>query len=128
GAASRAGKLCGPYRDAYPMIKIITRYSPVPVVFVSGRVAGDDAGYLKSTLLELADHGFDSVALELSEVSAIDSAGIGALLAARGRLVQVGGSLCLVNGSEQFNEDLRDTGMNDLFACYTRLEDVPAPA
>ena len=109
------------------MIKIITRYSAIPVVFVGGQVSGDDAGYLKATLLELIDSGYDSLALELSEVSGVDNVGIGALLAARGRLSQIQGSLCLVNVSEAFTEDLRDTGMTDLFTCYLRLDDVPSP-
>lgn len=110
------------------MIKLLTRYSSVPVVYVGGQIVGDDANNLKSTLLELVDRGYDSLALELGEAVAIDNSGIGALLAARGRLAQIGGKLTLVNCSMEFLEDLRDTGMTDLFACYERLDDLPAPA
>jgi anti-anti-sigma factor len=108
------------------MLKIVTRYSRVPVVYVTGQVVDDDAANLKTTLLDLADKGYEAVALEASGIQGIDSAGIGALLAARGRLGYVGGALSLVGASEKFLDDLRDTGLMDLFVCFDRLEDVPA--
>ncbi|HET6384483.1 MAG TPA: STAS domain-containing protein [Armatimonadota bacterium] len=110
------------------MIKLRTVYTKIPVVYVDGRIVGDDANNLKSTLLDLADRGYDTVALELGEAHEIDSSGIGALLATRGRLAQIGGSMSLVNCSGQLLEDLQNTGVTDLFVCYDRLQDVLNPS
>lgn len=109
------------------MIRLFTRFTPYPVVYAGGMLGDDDANQLKSTLLDLADRGFDSIALEMSEVSGIDNTGIGALLAARGRLAHTGGSLHLVNCSKEVLEDLQDTGMTDLFGLFDQPEDIPAP-
>ncbi|MDQ2731569.1 MAG: STAS domain-containing protein [Armatimonadota bacterium] len=110
------------------MIRLLTRFAPIPIVYAGGLVGGDDANQLKSTLLDLIDRGFDSIALELADVSGIDPVGIGALLAARGRLSHTGGRLHLVNCSKEVLEDLQDTGMTEIFGQYDRPEDIPAPA
>jgi anti-anti-sigma factor len=109
------------------MIQIHTHYSAVPVVRVEGAVTGEDAGYLKSTLLELADSGYESIALLMSGIQAIDTVGIGALLATRARLSPIGGTLYLVNCTGRGADDLRNTGMTELFSCYERVEDIPQP-
>ena len=109
------------------MIRLSTRYAAIPVVHVSGRIVGDDASILKSTLLELVDSGYEQVAVEMGEARGIDNNGIGALLAARGRLTEIGGGLTLVSCSPQLIEDLKDTGMMDLFPCRDRLEEIESP-
>ena len=109
------------------MIRILTRYCRHPVLFVTGRVVGDDADYLKTALLDLVDIGYDAISLELGDVVAIDNVGTAALLSARARLAQIGGSLRLVNCSLDVQEDLQKAGIYEVFPVFGRLEDVPSP-
>ena len=66
------------------------------VIAVGGELDMSAAPDLRSTIHDALDDGAVTLVVDLSEVTFIDSTGIGTLMAAQHRLKEIGGSLELV--------------------------------
>lgn len=73
------------------------------VVAVAGEIDAATAPILKEKLLALVETGVERVVVDLTEVTFIESVGLGTLVAARKRLVAGDKSLCLVIADHQVN-------------------------
>jgi anti-sigma B factor antagonist len=95
----------------------------VTVLQLVGRVVlGDESNHLRTKLKELLSQGKTRLVLDLAEVSYIDSAGLGTLVAgftsARGQ----GANLKLANLTKRFREQLNITKLVTVFDVYDTVD------
>lgn len=88
--------------------------TPPGVLLAVGELDVVSAGHLGAAVRTLADRCTE-VTLDLSGVTFIDGAGVGALLAARRSVIGTGGSLRLRTPHERVRRVLRLTHLEDLF-------------
>ena len=81
------------------------------VVSLSGEIDALTAPRLGSRLFELADEGKRAVVVDLSEVTFMDSTGIGVLLNALSRFTTQNGKLVLVCPTERVMRPFEVTGL-----------------
>jgi anti-sigma B factor antagonist len=77
---------------------------------------------LRAALLERAEHDRHEIIVDLSRLEFLDSTGLGALIGARKRAAEHGGSLRLVAHEGQILRLLRITGLLEVFAVYPSIE------
>jgi stage II sporulation protein AA (anti-sigma F factor antagonist) len=73
----------------------------VAVLAMSGKLDLDSAGLLEAHVKELSEKGVRKLALDLREVSGMDSAGLGEILAIYHRFAVNGGEVCLAELSDR---------------------------
>lgn len=81
---------------------------------VSGRLDNDGAGQLTTVVDEALRQGNHSIAVDLTAIEFISSAGIGALLKAHKQLRGIRGRFGVVGASPQVAEVIRLTGLNEM--------------
>ena len=81
---------------------------------------------LQATLVELVDHGFYQLIVDLEHVSFLDCAGIGVLVDARRRVQVHSGYLNLVRPKPLVLRVLRLTGMTRVLSIHTSLGEALA--
>ncbi len=91
------------------------------VVAIAGEIDAATAPILKEKLLALVATGVERVVVDLSEVTFIESVGLGTLVAARKRLVAGDRSLCLVIADHQVNirGPFEITCLDDVFPIHS---------
>jgi anti-sigma B factor antagonist len=94
----------------------------VPVVGVRGEVDVATAPALRETLDATIDGGPGTVVVDLSGVTFIDSTGLGVLIGARKRCLDVGGELRVVVAEPRILKVFEITGLSDLFTIHPALE------
>lgn len=94
----------------------------VPVVAVSGEVDVYSASALKEKVTELLDAGQKSLVVDLTDVSFLDSTGLGALVEARAATNEAGGALPLVCSQERILKLFTITGLDSVFVIRPSLE------
>jgi len=95
------------------------------VVWLDGRIVlGEETGALRETVKELIDHGKKKLILNMNNVTMIDSAGLGALVAAYSSTRSGGASLRLCHLGAKFNELLQITKLFTLFEVYNTQADA----
>ena len=77
---------------------------------------------LRAALLEAAYHDGHEIIVDLTTLEFLDSTGLGALIGARKRAAEHGGSVRLVAQEGQILRLLRITGLLDVFAAYPTIE------
>ena len=88
----------------------------VTVVDVSGRITlGEGSSAMRDTLRELVAAGKKKVLLNLSEVTYIDSSGIGELVSAYTAVRNQGGDLKLLNLTKKVHDLLQITKLYTVF-------------
>jgi anti-sigma B factor antagonist len=88
----------------------------VSVLALDGRVVfGEEAATLREKVKSMIDAGNKKLILNVSNVTFIDSAGLGALVSAHHVTASSGGSLRLCNVGIKFQEMLRMTKMYSVF-------------
>lgn len=88
----------------------------VSVLALDGRVVfGEEAATLREKVKNMIDAGNKSLVLNVSNVTFIDSAGLGALVSAHHVTASSGGSLRLCNLGLKFKEMLHMTKMDRVF-------------
>ena len=91
----------------------------VTVLDLSGRIVlGEQTTQLVDTLKELAAGGEKKILLNLSEVTYVDSAGLGALVRAHTAVTQQEGQVKLFNVPVKVQTLLRITKLNNLFQSF----------
>jgi len=105
---------------------IVTKdVSGVTVLSLSGRVTlGDESGQLRSAIKELLAQGKNRLVLDLADVSYIDSAGLGTLVAAYTSARNEGGEIRLAGITKNFNELLNITKLVTIFNVHDSVPDA----
>lgn len=94
----------------------------VTVVDVVGEVDLSSAPGLSDQLAALFDAGRRLVLVDLTEVTFLDSTGLGTLVAGRNRAEEVGGRLPLVATGDRVLKLFRITGLDEVFEIYPSLD------
>lgn len=88
----------------------------VSILALEGRVVfGEEAATLREKVKSMIDAGSKNLVLNVSNVTFIDSAGLGALVSAHHTTATSGGSLRLCNVGLKFQEMLKMTKMYTVF-------------
>jgi anti-sigma B factor antagonist len=97
----------------------------VAVVWLDGRVVlGEETGLLRDKVKSLIAEGNKKVILNMNNVTLIDSAGLGALVAAYTSTKSGGASLRLCHLGTKFNELLQITRLITIFEVYKTQEEA----
>ncbi len=95
----------------------------VTVLRLAGRVTlGGESNQLRSKLRELLDQGATRVVLDLGEVSYLDSAGLGTLVAGYTSARSKGASVKLANLTKKISEQLNITKLVTVFEVYNDVQ------
>ncbi|MGO8787022.1 MAG: STAS domain-containing protein [Terriglobia bacterium] len=95
----------------------------VTVLILSGRVTlGEESSQLRTKLKDLLSHGKTRLVLDLADVTYIDSAGLGTLVAGFTSAQNQGASLKLANLTKRFHEQLNITKLVTVFDVYDNVE------
>jgi anti-sigma B factor antagonist len=89
------------------------------VLRIDGDIDACTAPQLRERVMDLAGHGTVHIIADLRGVGFLDSAGLGALVAARNELRGRAGSLMLVAGIGRIAQVLRITGLTGAFALHS---------
>jgi anti-sigma B factor antagonist len=95
----------------------------VTVLILTGRVTlGEESNQLRTKLKDLLSHGKTRLVLDLAEVTYIDSAGLGTLVAGFTSAQNQGASLKLANLTKRFHEQLNITKLVTVFDVYDDVD------
>jgi len=92
------------------------------VVDVAGEVDVFSAPELAEQLTQLFDAGRQTVVVDLTSVTFLDSTGLGTLVAARNRAEEAGGQLPIIGSAERVLKLFRITGLDEVFEIYPSIE------
>ena len=98
----------------------------VPVLSVAGEIDVYTAPRLRERLLDLAHGGNSSVVVDLTEVSFVDSTGLGVLVSGLKRFREGGGDLLLVVTQPQILKVLEITGLTTVFSIHATAAEAVA--
>jgi anti-sigma B factor antagonist len=94
----------------------IRQVGDVSVVDMSGRIVlGEGSAALRTALRDLVAHGDKKILLNLGQISYIDSAGVGELVAGYTTVTNRGGELKLLNLTKKVNDLLQITKLYTIF-------------
>ncbi|MGD0227636.1 MAG: STAS domain-containing protein [Terriglobia bacterium] len=97
----------------------------VTVLQLIGRVTlGEESSQLRTKLKDLLSQGRTRLVLDLAEVTYIDSAGLGTLVAGFTSAQNQGANLKLANLTKRFNEQLHITKLVTVFDVFDDVEDA----
>ncbi len=97
----------------------------VTVLALSGRVTlGEESNKLRTTLKEILGQGKNRLVLDLADVSYIDSAGLGTLVAGYTTARNQGASMKLANLTRKFHEQLNITKLVTVFEVFESVKDA----
>ena len=97
----------------------------VNVVWLDGRIVlGEETGALREKVKDLMAQGHKKLILNMNNVTLIDSAGLGALVAAYSSTKSGGASLRLCHLGSKFEELLQITKLITLFDVYNTQTDA----
>ena len=101
-------------------VKLTSRHvGDVTVVDAAGRITlGEGASAFRDMIRELAAAGNTKLLLNLSEVSYIDSSGIGEMVSGYTNITNSGGQLKLVGLSKRIKDLLQITKLYTVFEAY----------
>ena len=96
----------------------LTEHDGIPVLATAGEIDVYTAPRLREQLLDLAHAGHHTVVVDLTEVSFVDSTGLGVLVSGLKRFREAGGDLRLVVTRPQILKVLDITGLSSVFAVH----------
>jgi anti-sigma B factor antagonist len=97
----------------------------VTLLVLSGRVTlGDESNRLRTKLKDVLAAGKTRLILDLADVSYIDSAGLGTLVAAYTTARNQGAGMKLANLTKKFHEQLNITKLVTVFEVYESVEEA----
>ena len=91
------------------------------VLEVQGEVDLHSAGQLQDRLVQVIAAGRQSIVVDLTGLSFLDSTGLGVLVAARTQARQAGAELRLVCASDRMLKLFRITGLDAVFEIYATV-------
>ncbi len=100
-------------------------WGDVTVLTLSGRVVlGEESGQLRDKIKTVLDEGRKHLVLNVGDVSHIDSAGLGTLVASYTSAASQAGTIKLANLTKRFQEQLNITKLVTIFDVYNSVEDA----
>ena len=97
----------------------------ITVLVLHGRVTlGEESNQLRSTIKDILAKGKTRLVLDLAEVSYIDSAGLGTLVAGYTTARNLGATMKLANLTKKFHEQLNITKLVTVFEVYGSVEEA----
>ena len=97
----------------------------VTVLELAGRVTlGDESNQLRTKIKDILAQGKKRLVLDLGNVSYIDSAGLGTLVAGYTSSQSQGASMRLANLTKRFREQLNITKLVTVFDVYDSVEEA----
>ncbi len=101
------------------------RANNILVMELSGTLTlGDEAGQLRARFKEVLSDGTNRLVLDLSNLSYVDSAGLGALIAGFTTARNEGGDVKLAKLAEQFREQLKVAKLDSVIGVYATVEEA----
>jgi anti-sigma B factor antagonist len=95
----------------------------VTIVDLRGRITlGDGADTVRDTVKDLIHRGVVRILMNLKEVTYIDSAGLGELVASYATLTNRNGQFKLLNAQNKVQDALRATKLYGIFESFTEEE------
>lgn len=99
----------------------------VPVLRLKGRLTlGEGSKALRESIAGIADEGYKCVLLDLSEITYVDSSGLGALVAGYNSLKLKGGAVGLFRVPKRVQELLEMSGLAVLFRIFATEHEAAA--
>jgi anti-sigma B factor antagonist len=98
----------------------------IQLVSLSGSASMEHTDDLRQRLLELADGQFPRIAIDLSGLIFVNSAALGAFIAAHRRCQERGGELCFVSPRNAVIQVLRVTNLDRLIPIFPDLKTAHA--
>ncbi len=97
----------------------------VTVVELAGRITlGEESNQLRTLLKDILSRGKTRLVLDLAEVTYIDSAGLGTLVAGFTSAQNQGANLRLANLTKRFKEQLHITKLVTVFDVYNSVAEA----
>ena len=97
----------------------------VTVLALSGRVTlGEESNQLRTKIKDLLAQGKKRLVLDLGDVSYIDSAGLGTLVAGYTSSQSQGATMKLANLTKRFREQLNITKLVTVFDVYNSVDEA----
>jgi len=91
----------------------------VTVIDMSGKIIlGEETAQLRETVKKILSKGNDRILLNLSDVSYIDSSGLGQLVSCFAKTVGKGGQMKLLNLTNKVKEVLQITKLSTVFDIF----------
>jgi anti-sigma B factor antagonist len=97
----------------------------VTIIELAGRITlGEGSGQLRTKLKDSLSQGKTRLVLDLAEVTYIDSAGLGTLVAGFTSAQNQGANLKLANLTKRFEDTLNITKLLTVFDVYNTVQDA----
>lgn len=96
----------------------VVDHGGIPVLAVTGEIDVYTAPSLRQQLVELSQKGATTAVVDLSDVSFVDSTGLGVLVSGLKRFREAGGDLPLVVTQPQILKVLEITGLATVFTVH----------
>lgn len=93
------------------------------VVPLEGRFSAQSASEMRQTLKRVIDFGYPNLLIDLSQVTFIDSTGLGVLVSTLHKCRSAGGTLCLCNVPEAVSLVLELTAMEKVLLSFGSLKE-----
>lgn len=97
---------------------------PVTYLDVKGQIEGEEASALKAVVDGLVSRGVDHIALNLGQVTRVDSLGLGTLVLLQRCAAREGTGVCLVRLTRYVHNLLLVTRLIQCFECFDSDEQV----
>ena len=95
------------------------RTAPGAILHCTGQLTRANADLLKTEIVRLLDGQLTQIVLDMTQVSFVDSAGVGAIVAGQKRARAIGGNVALCGLAEDVDRTLRLLRMDKVFGIYT---------
>ena len=105
----------------------VRQVGQVAVVDLSGKITlGEGSGTLRDTVSEVAAKGNKNILLNMSDVTYIDSAGLGELVGSYTTVTNKGGQLKLVNLQNKLKDLMQITKLHTVFQVFEAEDEAIA--
>ena len=112
-------------RERMALHAVEKEISGVTVLQLAGRVTlGEESNQLRTRIKDILAQGKTRLVLDLAEVTYIDSAGLGTLVAGFTSAQNQGANLKLANLTKRFREQLHITKLVTVFDVYDSVQDA----
>lgn len=99
---------------------------PFTVIEVGGEIDVDTAAQLREMVIEVADAGADRIVFDLTDVTFVDSVGLGVFVLARKKMLLRRGSVGIVAPTRRVIAIFRISGLDEVFRLRPTLAAVRA--
>ncbi|SHL03171.1 anti-sigma B factor antagonist [Desulfatibacillum alkenivorans DSM 16219] len=100
------------------------KYGEIAVIHAPERLRADESGEFRQTLKEIVDQGINRLVVDLSETTAMDSSGLGALVSRIAVTRQNGGDVRLAGCNETVNSLLAITHLDQVFESFDDVKEA----